>query len=82
MLFIAHTTVVLSDNTFIWVCLKWLYKRLSPTKTAFSSKTLMCKSDSSSAKCPLVVSSSKIAHQPDLDAIFLIKSYSLEFVLD
>ena len=67
ILFIAHTTVVLSDNTFIWVCLKWLHKLLSPNKTAFSSKTLMCKSDSSSAKCPPVVSLSKISPQRDLD---------------
>ena len=42
MLFIAHTVVVLSDNTFIWVCFKCLPKLLSPNKTAFSSKTLMC----------------------------------------
>ena len=41
---------------------------LSPNKTAFSSKTLMCKSDSTSAKCPPVVSLSKIAPQPVLDA--------------
>ena len=68
MLFIAHTAVVLSDKTFIWVCLKWLHKLLSPNKTALSSKTLMCKSDSSSAKCPPVVSLSKIEPQPDLDA--------------
>ena len=68
MLFIAHTAVVLSDNTFIWVCLKWLHKLLSLNKTAFSSKTLMCKSYSSSAKCPPQVSLSKIASQPDLDA--------------
>ena len=47
VLFIAHTAVVLSDKTFIWVCLKWLHKPLSPNKTAVSSKTLMCKSDSS-----------------------------------
>ena len=39
MLFIAHTAVALSDNTFIWVCLKWLYKLLRPNKTALSTKT-------------------------------------------
>ena len=68
MLLIAHFAVVLSDNTSVWVCRKWLHKILSPNKTAFSSKTLLCKNDSSSAKCPPVVSVSKIAPQPDLDA--------------
>ena len=67
ILFIAHTTVVLSDNTFNWVCLKWLHKLLSPNKTAFNSNTIMYKSDSSSANYPPVIYLSKIAPQPDLD---------------
>ena len=68
MLFIAHTAVLLLDELFIWVCLKWLHKLLSLNKTAFSSKTLICKSNSSCAKCPPPVSLSKIAPHPDLDA--------------
>ena len=64
----VHTAVVLSDKTFIWVCLKWLHNILSPSKTAFSSKTLIYKSDSSSANYLPVVSLSDIAPQPDLDA--------------
>ena len=67
MLFIAHTAVVLADNTFIWVCLELLHKLLSPNKTAFSSITLMCKIHSSSANCPPVVFLSKVAPKPDLD---------------
>ena len=61
MLFVEHIAVVLSDNTFTWVCLKWLHKFLSLIKNAFGSKTSMCKSGSSSAKCPAEVPLSKIA---------------------
>ena len=66
--FLMHNAFALSDNTFIWVSLKWLHRFLSPNRTAFSSKILMCKSDSSSEKCPPVVSLSKNTLQPDLDA--------------
>ena len=55
------------------VCLKWLHKLLSPNKTAFSSKTLICKSDSSSAKYLTVVPLSKIAPQPYLHAFVFNK---------
>ena len=68
MLFIVHTAFVLSDNTFVWVFFKWLRKLVSPSKTFFSSEMLTCKSDLSSANCPPVVSSSRIAPQPDLAA--------------
>ena len=79
MLFIAHTAVALSDNTFIWVCLKWLYKLLRPNKTALSTKTT-CKG---AIGIHLVQSLhpwfflSKIATH-----LFLMKGYSLKFVLD
>ena len=56
---------------------------LSPNKTVFSSKTLMCKSNSSSANCPPALPLSKIAPQPDLEvSVFNKKNYSLELVLD
>ena len=82
MLFIAHTAVLLSDNTLIWACLKWLHKLLSPNKTALSSKTLMCKSDSSSGNCPPAVSLSKITPQASLDTSVFNKKLQFEFVLD
>ena len=50
-------TLQLSDNTFIWVCLKWLHKLLSPKKLPSVLKQFQ-------------------------NTLFLIKSYSLEFVLD
>ena len=42
----------------------------------------MCKSDTSSAKCPPVVSLSKIAPQLDLDASVFNKKLQFEILLD
>ena len=80
MLFIAHTAVALPATTFIWVCLKWL-KLSSPNKTAFSSKKLMWKRDSSSSKCPAMVSLSKIAPQPELDTSMFNKKLQFEICI-
>ena len=81
MLFTAHTAVVLSDDIFLWICLKWLHKALSLNKSAFSSKTLMCKSDSSSAMNPPVVSSSIVAPRPDLDTSAFNKNLLFGFCI-
>ena len=67
MSFIAHIAAVCSANIFIQVCLKWLYKLLSPNKITLSSKTLMLKSDPSVLKFQQAVSLKEIAHTPDLD---------------
>ena len=82
MLFIAHTEVVLSDNTFKWVCLKWLHKLLSPNKTAFRFKAIMYKSDSSSANCQPVVHLSKIIPQPHLDTSVFNKMLQFGICID
>ena len=73
VIYIVYTAVVLRDNTFIWVWHKCLHKLLSPSKTSFSSKTLACKSDSSSTKCLAAVSLSKSAPQPYLEVSFFNK---------